>query len=147
MPFLLLTSSSFVIFDNDYALISCPLCKLNTIWNVFMILGRNVEQNETKVSRTRMSTLAFLLLELSPFVLFFKLISCSLCNSNTIRNILMVFGRNVEQDETTCRLQEWQLCLSYFWRYLPVLYLTIIMHWFCVRSVSRIPFKIFYGTW
>ena len=58
-----------------------------------MILGRNVEQDET-----RMTTLAFLLLELSPFVLFLKLISCLFFNSNTLWNILMVhvFGRNVE---------------------------------------------------
>ena len=48
---------------------------------------------------TRMTTLAFLLLELSPFVLFSKLISCPFCNSNILRNIFMVYGRNVEQDE------------------------------------------------
>ena len=56
------------------------------------------------MSPTRMTTLAVLLLELSHFVLFFKLIWCPLCNLsscnlNTLRNILMVFGRNVEQDE------------------------------------------------
>ena len=55
----------------------------------------------------------------------------------------MVLGRNVEHDLMTCRIQEWQLCLSYFWGYLPLLYLTVIMHWFCVRSVSWIPFGIF----
>ena len=48
------------------------------------------------VSGTRMTTLAFLLLELSPFVMFLKLISCPLCYSNSLWNILMVFGRNVE---------------------------------------------------
>ena len=37
LPFLLLALSPFVIFDSDYALISCPLCKSNTIWNIFMI--------------------------------------------------------------------------------------------------------------
>ena len=25
---------------------SCPLCNLNTLWNILMILGRNVDQNE-----------------------------------------------------------------------------------------------------
>ena len=45
---------------------------------------------------TRMTTLAFLLLELSPFVLFLKLISCPLCNLNTLWNTLMVLGGNVE---------------------------------------------------
>ena len=47
LSFLLLGLSSFVIFDSDYALILCLLCKLNTLWNIFMILGRNIEQDET----------------------------------------------------------------------------------------------------
>ena len=51
-----------------------------------------------------MTTLAFLLLKLSPFVLFLKLISCQLCNWNTLRNILVVLGRNIKQDERTCLL-------------------------------------------
>ena len=55
----------------------------------------------------------------------------------------MVLSRNVEQDKTVCWVQEWQLCLSHFWHYLPLLYLTVIMHCFHVRSVSRIPFGIF----
>ena len=50
---------------------------------------------------TRMLTLAFLLLELSPF-LHLNLISCPLCNLNTLHNILMILSRNVEQDETAC---------------------------------------------
>ena len=40
LPFLLLTLSPFVIFDSDYALILCVLCMSNTLWNIFMILGR-----------------------------------------------------------------------------------------------------------
>ena len=60
------------------------------------------------MSHTRMTTLSFLLLELSPFALFLKLIVCRLCNSNTLRNILMIVGINVEQDEMTCPVQEWQ---------------------------------------
>ena len=44
LPFLLLALSPFVIFDNDYPLILCPLCKSKTFWNIFMILGRNEEQ-------------------------------------------------------------------------------------------------------
>ena len=31
LPFLLLALSPFDIFDSDYALISCLLCKLNTL--------------------------------------------------------------------------------------------------------------------
>ena len=47
MPFLLLVLSPFVIFDSDYPLILCPLCMSKTFWNIFMILGRNVEQDQT----------------------------------------------------------------------------------------------------
>ena len=43
-------------------------------------------------------------------------------------DLIIVLGRNVEQDEMMCSLQESQLCLSYFWSYLPLLYLTVIMH-------------------
>ena len=67
--FLLLVLSPFVIFDSDYPLILCPLCKSKVLWNIIMILGRNEELNQN-MSCTRMTTLAFLLLELSPFVLF-----------------------------------------------------------------------------
>ena len=35
-----------------------------------MILGRNVEQDQTTCPVQELTTLAFLLLELSPFVLF-----------------------------------------------------------------------------
>ena len=47
LPFLLLELSPFVIFDSDNALILCPLFKSNTLWNIFMILCRKVEQDET----------------------------------------------------------------------------------------------------
>ena len=50
LPFLLLVLSIFVIFDSDNALISCMLCKSETLWNIYMILGRNVEQDETHVA-------------------------------------------------------------------------------------------------
>ena len=38
---------SIFIFDSDNLLISCPLCKAKTLWNIFMILGRNIEQDQT----------------------------------------------------------------------------------------------------
>ena len=47
LPFLLLVLSPFVMSDNDYPLISCSLCKSKTLWNIYMILGRNVEQDQT----------------------------------------------------------------------------------------------------
>ena len=43
-------------------------------------------------------------------------------------NIFMILGRNGEQDEMTCHIQEWQLWLSYFWSYLPL---------FCLKSIPR----------
>ena len=61
------------------------------------------------MSRTRKTTLSFLLLALSPFVMFGSdnpLISRLLCKSKTLWNIFMILGRNVEQDHTTCRVQE-----------------------------------------
>ena len=83
------------------------------------------------MSRKRMTTLSFLLLALSPFVIFDSdntLVSCPLCKSKTLWNIFMILGRNEEQDQTTCRVQERQLFLSFFWRYVPLLYLNVIIH-------------------
>ena len=69
--------------------------------------------------------------------------SCPLCNLNTLWNILMILGRNVDQDEMMCHIQDWQLWLSYFWSYHPLFY------WkrFCVRSVTWIPLEYFSRTW
>ena len=47
LPFLLLALSPFVLSDSDYPLISCPLCKSKPLWDIFMILGRNVKQDQT----------------------------------------------------------------------------------------------------
>ena len=46
LPVLLLALSPFVIFYSDNPLIPCPLCQSETLWNIFMILGRNVEQDQ-----------------------------------------------------------------------------------------------------
>ena len=35
LPFLLLALSPFVMSASDYPLISCPLCKSKTLWNIF----------------------------------------------------------------------------------------------------------------
>ena len=61
------------------------------------------------MSGSRMTTLPFLLLALSPFVIFDSgnpLILCPLCRSKTLWDIFMILGSNVEQDRTTCRVQE-----------------------------------------
>ena len=61
------------------------------------------------MSRNRMKTLPFLLLALSPFVIFdsdYTFILCPLCKSNSFLNIFKILIRNVEQDQTTCQVQE-----------------------------------------
>ena len=55
--------------------------------------------------RTKMITLASLLLELSTF-LCLSLISCRLCKSSTLWIILILLMRNVEQAEKAC-------CIAY----------------------------------
>ena len=70
LPLLLLALSPFVIFDSDNPLISCSLCKSKTLWNIFMILGKKCRTGRDKVLHTRMTTLLFVLLALSPFVIF-----------------------------------------------------------------------------
>ena len=47
LPFILMLLSPFVVFDSDCVLISCPLCKSNTLWNILMILGINEEDKTT----------------------------------------------------------------------------------------------------
>ena len=96
------------------------------------------------LSHTRMTTLPFLLLALSPFVIFgsdYAVILCPLCMSITPWNIFMILSRNVEQDKTTCRVQEWQLWLCNLWSYLPLFCFLI---WFRDCSVTRMPFGIFW---
>ena len=121
---------------------SSPLCYLNTLWNILMILGRYVEQDQTSGHVQEWQFCLSYFKSYHP-LFYVKKISCPLCNSNTLWNISMVLGRNVEQDQTICLVQEWQFCLSYLWCYLPLLYLTVIIHWLPVRSVSQRPYGIF----
>ena len=58
---------------------------------------------------TRMTTLPFFLLDLSPFAMFdsdYPLISCPLCESETLLNIYMILCSNIEQDQMTCHIEE-----------------------------------------
>ena len=48
--FLLLALSPFVIFDSDYALISRPFCKSNTLWNSLMTLVSSPDHEVLMVS-------------------------------------------------------------------------------------------------
>ena len=109
LPSLLLLLSLFVIFDTDYALIQCPLCKSKTLWNILMILGSNEEQDQMTCHIQEWQLRLFKLLELSPLlVIEFDFLS-QLRNTNTLRKILMMLGTNVEQEEMSCCIQEWRL--------------------------------------
>ena len=106
LPFLLLALSPFVIFDSNDPLISCPLCKSKTLWNIFMILGRNVEQDQRtcSVQNDNSAFLTFGVISLMSDS-DYPLISSLLCKSKTLWNIFMILGRNVEQDQMTCHVQ------------------------------------------
>ena len=95
------------------------------------------------MSPTRRTTRPFLLLPLSPFVIFDWLCN-ALYKSKTLQNILMILGRNAEQDEVTCGIQEWQRWLSFFWSYLPLFFCCCFFKLISVRSVIGIPFGTFW---
>ena len=111
----------------NYGFLTFGVISLCFVWNGFLICSitgipfrifdgtwQKCRIGQDNALLTRMITLPFLLLQLSPFVIFdsdYALISCPLCISNILWNILMELGRNVEQDEMTCCIQEWQLCL------------------------------------
>ena len=93
-----------------------------------MMLGRNVKQDQIKML-TKMRTLPFLRLALSPFVIFdsdYALISCHLCKSKTLWNIFLIIGRNVEQGQATCHVQE---CFFFFFFFFFLNYLRL----FCLK--------------
>ena len=99
---------------------SCPLCNLNTLWNIIMILHGYVEQVMTMCRVQEWQLL------LSYFLSYFPLmvsdpISFPLHNLNTVWYIIIILYTYVEQVMTMCRVQEWQLSLSYFLRYLPLM--------------------------
>ena len=98
----------FVIFDSDYALISCQLCKLNTFGIFLWYLVKNVAEDVMTCWVQEWQLWLTYFWSYLPF-LYLNLISCPYCNSSTLHNILMILGRNVEQDDTTYHLQEWQL--------------------------------------
>ena len=99
----------------------CPLCNLKTLRNITMILHSYVEQVKT------MCRVQEWQLWLSYFLGYFPMmvsdaISCPLYKLNTVRNIIMILHSYVEQVMTMCRVQEWQLSLSYFPSYCPLLF-------------------------
>ena len=103
LSFLFLALSPFVIFDSDNPLISCPLWKSDPLEYCYDTWSK-CRTGPDDVSRTRMTTLPFLLL--APFVMpdsDYPLILCPLCKSKTLWNIFMILGRNEEQDQRMYR--------------------------------------------
>ena len=103
--FLLLELLPFVLFEKYFS----SALKLESPLEYFDDTWQKCRTGPDNVSCTRMTTLPFLLLALSPFVIFDSdnpLISCPLCKSKTLWNIFMILGRNIEQDQTTCLVQE-----------------------------------------
>ena len=102
---------------------SCPLCTLNTIWNIIMIimiLHSYVEQVMTmcRVQEWQLS--------LSYFPSYFPLmvsdaISCPLHNLITLWYIMMILHSYVKQVLRMYCVQKWQLSLSYFLSYFPLI--------------------------
>ena len=110
--------SYFPLFVSDAIL--CQLHNLNTLWYIIMILYSYVGQVLT------MCHIQELQLLLSYFLSYFPLIvsdaiSCLLHTLNTLWCIIMILHSYVEQVLTMCCVQEWQLSLSYFLSYFPLM--------------------------
>ena len=95
---------SFLPFDAFYAY-SCPLCNLNTLWNIINILHSYVEQVMT-MCRVQNDNSRF-----HTFLSYFPLmvsdaVSCPLRKLKTVRNTIMILHSYVEQVMTMCHVQE-----------------------------------------
>ena len=110
--------SYFPLMVSDTSL--CLLYNLKTVWNIMMILYNYVEQVMW------MCPIQEWQLSLSYFLSYFPLIisyaiSCLLYNLNTLWNIIMILHSYVEQVMMMCHIQVWQLSLSYFLSYVPLI--------------------------
>ena len=101
---------------------SCPLCNLNTLWNIIMILHsyRYIEQAMTMCRDEEWQ------LSLSYFLSYFPLIvsdavSCQLHNLNTLWHIIMILHSYVEQAMAINGVQKWHISFSYFLSYFPLI--------------------------
>ena len=98
----------------------CPLCNLNTLWNIIMILHSYVEQVMTMCCIQEWQLLLLYFLNYFPMMVS-DAILCPLHNLNTLWNIIMILHSYVEQVMTICHVQEWQLLLLYFLSYFPLM--------------------------
>ena len=83
-----------------------------------MILYSNVEQIMTMYRIHEWQLLLSYFLSNFPLIIS-DAVWWPLYNLNTVRNIIMILHSYVEQVITICRVQEWQLLLSYFMSYFP----------------------------
>ena len=100
--------------------ISCPLYNLKTVWNIIMILHSYVEQVMLMCQVPELQLLLSYFLSYFPLMVSDAILS-PLDNLKTVWNILMILYSYVEQVLTMCRIQEWQISLSYFLRYIPLI--------------------------
>ena len=66
LAFLLSELSPLLVFEFDFV----SALETNTLRNILMLLCRNVRTEQDDMMRTKMTTLAFLLLDLSPLLVF-----------------------------------------------------------------------------
>ena len=96
--------------------ISCLLHNLKIIWNIIIILHSYVEQVMMMCRIQEGQLLLSYFLSYFPFM-GLDAISCLLHNLKIIWNIIIILHSYVEQVMMMCRIQEWQLLLSYFLSY------------------------------
>ena len=110
--------------------ILCPLCNLNTLWYYIMTLYSYVAQVLTMCRVQELQLLLSYFLSYFPLVVS-DVILCPLHNLNTLWYIIMTLYSYVEQVLTMCRVQEWQLSLSYFLSYFPLVLSDAILSPLC----------------
>ena len=113
-------SGAFVTYCNISCSYSCLLCNLNTLWNIIMILYSYIEQVMTMCPVQEWQLLLLYFLSYFPLMVS-DAILCPLHNLNTLWNKIMILHSYVEQVMKMYRIQEWQLSLSYFLSYFPLI--------------------------
>ena len=103
---------------------SCPLHNSDTVQDIFMKIGTNINALSDNVQRIRpvipstffMACPLSIHLSVHPSVNFL----CPLHNSDTVQDIFMKLGTNINHHQTMCREQEPQLHLYFLPNYGPL---------------------------
>ena len=101
---------------------SCPLRNSDTIQDIFMKLGTNINHSQTKC-REQEPTLHLHFLRNHGPLKFLAWKSCPLYNFDTAKNIFMKLRRNINHHQTMCREQESLLHLQFLRNYTPLKFL------------------------